>query len=324
MKRWEELIRENVFGLRGHRDHLPASLAHMLYCIVAEEQYNLAYFFVKRIKCARATPNANLLYGMFLTRLFRHVMEHYPHLDNEIYNVVDRVMRPLALKQTQKPQSDRGMPKARHSVSSSSTHHYGASSHHGDDEEDDDASHASTSSPTSYLNSPRPLNYQIYHIPTSFQQDDDLLFDTPNAPLKTPSTIATSSSSIDYKTKSPTSSTSPSTRGYLNSSMSPPPRVPPPPPTQESRSMDITLTLSPITLLDVQFNTPSPPSPLFGHPIPWNLLEAHGDSCLCCIHNRTLIFGLRDEIQYMFSCIEHMLSQPPPPNSPPPPSPSPN
>ncbi|GJR45503.1 zf-CCHC domain-containing protein [Tanacetum coccineum] len=47
MKRWEELIRENVFGLEGHQDHLLASLTHMLYCIVAEEQYNLAYFFVK-------------------------------------------------------------------------------------------------------------------------------------------------------------------------------------------------------------------------------------------------------------------------------------
>ncbi|GJY98784.1 hypothetical protein Tco_0516214 [Tanacetum coccineum] len=145
-----------------------------------------------------------------------------------------------------------------------------------------------------------------------------------NAPLKTPSTITTSSSSIGYKPKSPTSSTSPSTHGYLNSSMSPPPRVPPPPPTQESGSMDITLTLSPITPLDVQFNTPLPPSPLFGHPIPWNLLEAHRDSCLCCIRNQTLIFGLRDKLQYMFSYIEHMLSQPPPPNSPPPPSLSPN
>ncbi|GJT36054.1 retrovirus-related pol polyprotein from transposon TNT 1-94 [Tanacetum coccineum] len=93
----------------------------------------------------------------------------------------------------------------------------------------------------------------------------------PNAPSKTPSTIATSSSSIDHKPKSPKSSTSPSTHGYLNSSMSPPPRVPPPPPTQESGSMDITLTLLPITLLD----TLSPPSPLFGHSIPWNLLEAH-------------------------------------------------
>ncbi|GJV48958.1 ribosomal protein L7Ae/L30e/S12e/Gadd45 [Tanacetum coccineum] len=100
MKQWEELIRYNVFGLGGHRDHLPACLAHMLYCVVTEEQYNLAYFFVKRIKCARANPTANLPYGMFLTRLYRHIMEAYPHLDNGIYDIVDRVMRPLALKQT--------------------------------------------------------------------------------------------------------------------------------------------------------------------------------------------------------------------------------
>ncbi|GJS45617.1 hypothetical protein Tco_0595738 [Tanacetum coccineum] len=140
----------------------------------------------------------------------------------------------------------------------------------------------------------------------------------PNVPSKTPSTKDTSSSSIDYIPKSPTSSTSPSTNGYLNLPISPPPRVPPPPPIQESGSMGITLTLSPITQLDVQFNTPSPSLPLFGHFIPWNLLEAHGDSCLCYIHNHTLIFGLRDELQYMFSYIEHMLSQPLIPNTPPP------
>ncbi|GKB01380.1 hypothetical protein Tco_0829424 [Tanacetum coccineum] len=135
MKRWEELIRENVFGLGGHQDHLPASLAHMLYCIVVEEQYNLAYFFVKRIKCARATPTANLPYGI-----------------------------------------DRG--KSCHSVSSTSAHHnYGSSSHQGDDDEDDGASCASTPSPTTYLNSLRPLNYQRYDIPTFSQQDDDLLFE---------------------------------------------------------------------------------------------------------------------------------------------------
>ncbi|GJY57383.1 hypothetical protein Tco_0456498 [Tanacetum coccineum] len=142
----------------------------------------------------------------------------------------------------------------------------------------------------------------------------------PNAPSKTPSTKGTSSSSIDYTPKSPTSSTSPSTNGYLNSPTSHPLRVPPLPPSQENTSMDITLTLSSITPLDVQFNTPSPSPLIFGHPVPWNLLEAHGYSCLCCIYNRTLIFGLRDELQYMFSYIEHMLSQPPPPNSPPPPS----
>ncbi|GJZ10430.1 hypothetical protein Tco_0545189 [Tanacetum coccineum] len=156
------------------------------------------------------------------------------------------------------------------------------------------------------------LNYQV------------LSPSAPNGPLKTPSTVATSSSSIDYKHKSPTSSTSPSTNGYLNSPVFPPSRVPPPPSTQETGSIDITLTLSPITPLDIQFNTPSPSPHLFGHPIPWNLLEAHGDSCLCCIHKLTLIFGLRDELQYMFSYIEHMLSQPPPSNSPPPPLISPN
>ncbi|GJU40867.1 hypothetical protein Tco_1193824 [Tanacetum coccineum] len=118
----------------------------------------------------------------------------------------------------------------------------------------------------------------------------------PNAPSKTPSTKDTSSSSIDYIPKSPTSSTSLSPNGYLNPPTSPPPRVSPPPPTQENASMDITLTLSPITPLDVQFNTPSPSPPIVGHPIPWNLLEAHKDSCLCCIYNRTLIFGLRDEL----------------------------
>ncbi|GJY23369.1 hypothetical protein Tco_0397027 [Tanacetum coccineum] len=69
----------------------------------------------------------------------------------------------------------------------------------------------------------------------------------PNAPSKIPSTKDTFSSSIDYIPKSPTSSTSLSPNGYLNPPTSPPPRVSPPPPTQENASMDITLTLSPIT-----------------------------------------------------------------------------
>ncbi|GKB81030.1 hypothetical protein Tco_0947925, partial [Tanacetum coccineum] len=176
MKRWEELIRENMFELGGHWDHLPASLAHMLYCIVAEEQYNLAYFFVKRIECAQATSTANLPYDMFLTRLYRHIMEPYPHLNNGIYDVVDQVMRPLSLIQTRRPRSDRG--KARHSVLSTSAHHNrGSSSHQGYDDEDNGASRASTPSPTTYLNSLELLDYQQYKIPTSSEQNDDLLFE---------------------------------------------------------------------------------------------------------------------------------------------------
>ncbi|GKE64429.1 hypothetical protein Tco_1518590 [Tanacetum coccineum] len=142
MNQWEELIRENVFGLGGYRYRLPACLAHMLYCVIAEEQHNFAYLFVKRIECAKATPTANNPYDMFLTRLYRHVMETYPHLDNDIYDIVNRVMRPHALKQTWRPQSDRG--KARHSVSSSSSHHQGTSSHQHDNDDDVKTSLAST------------------------------------------------------------------------------------------------------------------------------------------------------------------------------------
>nr|GEY47980.1 hypothetical protein [Tanacetum cinerariifolium] len=47
----------------------------------------------------------------------------------------------------------------------------------GDDDEDDGTSRVSTPSPTTYLNSPKPLDYQKYDIPTSSEQDDDLLFE---------------------------------------------------------------------------------------------------------------------------------------------------
>ncbi|GJV72461.1 hypothetical protein Tco_1492456 [Tanacetum coccineum] len=46
-----------------------------------------------------------------------------------------------------------------------------------DDDEDDSASCVSTPSPTTYLNSLKPLDYQQYDIPTSSEQNDDLLFE---------------------------------------------------------------------------------------------------------------------------------------------------
>nr|GEU67385.1 UBN2 domain-containing protein [Tanacetum cinerariifolium]GEX94156.1 UBN2 domain-containing protein [Tanacetum cinerariifolium] len=148
LKRWNELIYENAFGLGGHRDHLSACLACILYCILAEQQYNIAYFFVKRFKSARATPKAHLPY----------------------------VMCSLALRRPRRPQSDRG--KAGHSISSTSAHHNrGSSSHQGDDDEDDSASCASTPSPTTYLNSLNPLDYQNYQMPSSSEQTDETLFE---------------------------------------------------------------------------------------------------------------------------------------------------
>ena len=98
MKHWQELIRENAFGSGSHRDHLPACLAHILYCIVAEQPYNLAYFFIKHIECARANPKAYLPYGMFLTRLYHHVIENYPDLDNNIYQSIHPTFHSLILK----------------------------------------------------------------------------------------------------------------------------------------------------------------------------------------------------------------------------------
>ncbi|GKE55492.1 hypothetical protein Tco_1494677, partial [Tanacetum coccineum] len=140
LKRWKELIYENVFGLGGHRDHLPACLAHILYCTLAEQQYNLTYFFVKRIESARATPKAHLPY--------------------------DKPVDPEMI-----------VEKPRHSVSSTSAHHNrGFSSHQGDDDEDNGASRTSTPSPTTYLNSLKPLDYQ-YEVLTSYKQNDDLLFE---------------------------------------------------------------------------------------------------------------------------------------------------
>nr|GEY38396.1 putative reverse transcriptase domain-containing protein [Tanacetum cinerariifolium] len=51
-----------------------------------------------------------------------------------------------------------------------------------DDDEDDGASRASTSSPTTYLSSLGPLEYQQYDIPTSFEQNNDLLFECGSYP----------------------------------------------------------------------------------------------------------------------------------------------
>ncbi|GJR77543.1 hypothetical protein Tco_0089908 [Tanacetum coccineum] len=115
--------------------------------------YNGQAVFTNEIECARANPTANLPYGMFLTRLYRHIMEAYPHLNNGIYDIVDR---------------------ARHSVSSSSSHHQGTPSHQHDD--DDDVK-TFRPSPTTYLNSLDPLNYQNYQMPSSSERTDETLFE---------------------------------------------------------------------------------------------------------------------------------------------------
>ncbi|GKA03468.1 hypothetical protein Tco_0676249 [Tanacetum coccineum] len=148
----------------------------------------------------------------------------------------------------------------------------------------------------------------------------------PNAPSKTPSTNQTSSSqentSSSFQSKlqiSPPSSNEPTSPQPLNPLLDNisdvPPRPSNPQPLQSYPSLDITLSLSPITPLDYILDTPSPPSPqpqpqppLMGHPIYFNYHDYYGSTCLCCFHNRNIIFSLRDEMNLMFAHIEYLLT----------------
>ncbi|GJV78726.1 hypothetical protein Tco_1514596 [Tanacetum coccineum] len=164
-----------------------------------------------------------LPYGMLLTRLFKVIVRENPELENESYVLYDRVMTPLAAQLERKPRRDRGMRR--------DYHHHKPSSYRTD------------------LPSPTP----------------------PNAPSKTTSTNQTSSSqentSSSFHSKlqiSPPSSHEPTSPHHLNPLLDNISDVPPrplnPQPLQSHPSLDITLSLSPITPLDHIHDTPSPPS----------------------------------------------------------------
>ncbi|GJZ35581.1 hypothetical protein Tco_0581398 [Tanacetum coccineum] len=142
----------------------------------------------------------------------------------------------------------------------------------------------------------------------------------PNAPSKTPSTkdtsstFGTTSSSFESKAcSSPfslrnTPSSQP-TNPFLDDPLDAPLRPSSPLLLQSNPSLDITLSLSLITPLDNMFETPSPPQPpLMGHLIYFNVLDYHGAYCLCCFHNRNLILSFWDEMHFMFSHIEYLLT----------------
>ncbi|GJZ81979.1 hypothetical protein Tco_0646973 [Tanacetum coccineum] len=106
LKPLEEIIRENVFCLGGNRDHVPACLCFMLYCVVHSERFNLAYYMAKRMEWVTNGQLGNLPYGMLLTHLFKFIMNKYPKLYNESFFLYDRVMNPLAAQLERKPRKD--------------------------------------------------------------------------------------------------------------------------------------------------------------------------------------------------------------------------
>ncbi|GJV74150.1 hypothetical protein Tco_1494145 [Tanacetum coccineum] len=148
----------------------------------------------------------------------------------------------------------------------------------------------------------------------------------PNTPSKTPSTNQTSSShentSSSFQSKlqiSSPSSNEPASpqplNPLLNNISDVPPRSSNPQPLQSYPSLDITLSLSPITPLDHILDTPSPPSPqpppqppLMGHPIYFNYHNYHGSTCLCCFYNRNLFFSFWDGINLIFAYIKYLLT----------------
>ncbi|GJT02277.1 retrovirus-related pol polyprotein from transposon TNT 1-94 [Tanacetum coccineum] len=140
MKTWFEIIRENVFCLGGNRDHIPACVCHMLYCIATSTRYNLAFFILKRTEFVRRQPRIILPNGMLFTRMFNHVMSNFPELSNDRYVLFDRVMYPLAPQHERKTRKDYGTKKGRHSTSasSSSAFDHSSTSHHIDDDNDED------------------------------------------------------------------------------------------------------------------------------------------------------------------------------------------
>ncbi|GKB60105.1 hypothetical protein Tco_0916291 [Tanacetum coccineum] len=96
LKPLEEIILENVFCLGGNRDHVPACLCYMLYCVANSERFNLAYFMTKRMEWVTKQARLILPYGMLLTRLLDFIIGENPELKNKSYVLYDRVKNPLA------------------------------------------------------------------------------------------------------------------------------------------------------------------------------------------------------------------------------------
>nr|GEZ40205.1 hypothetical protein [Tanacetum cinerariifolium] len=158
------------------------------------------------------------------------------------------------------PRKDHGTRRGRHSTSSS-TFNEPSSSHLNDDNDD------GNNKGTSCVSTPSPIHITTTPSPTTTSSS----LTPPNAPSKTTSTNQTSSSqensSSSFYSKLqilPPSSHEPTSlhlNPLINNILDVPPRPLNPQPLQSHSSLDITLSLSPITPLDHIHETSSPPSP---------------------------------------------------------------
>ncbi|GKD81216.1 hypothetical protein Tco_1348055 [Tanacetum coccineum] len=170
MKSWVEIIRENVFCLGGNRDHVPACLYHILYCIETSTKYNLAFFILKRMESIQNLPKANLPYGMLLTKLSTHIVSNFLELSDDRYMLCERVMHPLAPHYERKTRSDHGTKRCCQSNLSSSSNalDHSSSSHRVDknvDENNEEFSHSNTPLPSSLINYLSNVVPRVFEIP---------------------------------------------------------------------------------------------------------------------------------------------------------------
>nr|GEV36628.1 pentatricopeptide repeat-containing protein [Tanacetum cinerariifolium] len=281
-------------SLGGNRDYVPACLCYMLYYVANSEKFNLAYFMAQRMEWVTKKARLILPYGMLLTRLFDFIIDENPKLQNESYVLYDRVMNPLAAQLERKPRRDRGTTRGHHSTFSS-IFNQPSSSHLNDDDNgnNEGTSCASTPSPIRQLFVNISSDEYVTTIPSPTTTSSSR---TPlNAPSKTTSTNQTLSrhenTSTSFQSKlqiSPPSSNEPTfprpLNPLLNDILDVPPRPLNPQPLQSHPSLDIILSLSPITHFDHIHDTPSPPSPpqpqspIMGHPLYYNYNNYHGSN----------------------------------------------
>ncbi|GJW53137.1 hypothetical protein Tco_0097222 [Tanacetum coccineum] len=264
--------------------------------------YHLDFSLKRELKRSTLSPFSC---GMLLTRLVKYVMSESSELSNDRYVLYDHVMYPLTAQQERKTRKDYDTRRVRSSTSSSSAFGQPSSSHPNDDDNDRNDERTSRANDTT---TPSPITKSSSPSP-------------PNAPSKTPSTkdtsstFGTTSSLFESKPQSSplssndTPSPQPSSH-FLNDIMNAPPRPSNLIPPQSHPSLDITLSISPQTPLDHLFESPSPPPqpPIMCHPIYFNILDYHGAHCICCFHNHNLILSLRDEMHFMFSHLEYLLT----------------
>nr|GEV02032.1 zf-CCHC domain-containing protein/UBN2 domain-containing protein [Tanacetum cinerariifolium] len=190
----------------------------------------------------------------------------------ESYVLYDRVMNPFAAQLERKPRKDRGKRRDCHSTSSSSFNQ--PSSSHLNDDDDDGINEA-----TSRVSTPSPIRYVnllTNEVPQVFQNPPNI--DPHLEPFYTRRTkIINRQVQIQDEHRSGLKSIEKGLKNLLRNMKKPLN----PQPLQSNPSLDITLSLSPITPLDHIHNTPSPPyppqpqPPIMGHPFYYNYNEYH-------------------------------------------------